>query len=230
MVDHLAAAGSPWPENPNCIYMGGFGLGPMNPVTSWDQEYGLWVRASRCATRTATTSFSRSSTARATSGTTPRSATTAGSSSSPRRCRRRSLGLKPEDIVIAATHAHSSPDFIGGWGFVPDWYMEQVSDTIKSTIREAMASMRPAVLEAGEHEARPFNSERRGTYRSAEEQHLAWLRAYDPGDGRRRSPPSAPTPRTPRLSGPTTARPPPTGPGCSRRASRSASAASACTS
>jgi hypothetical protein len=31
--DHLAAAGSPWPENPNCIYMGGFGIGPMNPVT-----------------------------------------------------------------------------------------------------------------------------------------------------------------------------------------------------
>src|SRR3712207_119281 len=46
-----------------------------------------------------------------------------------------------------------------------------------------MASMRPAVLEAGEHEARPYNSERRGTYRSAEEQHLAWLRAYEPGKG-----------------------------------------------
>src|SRR3712207_6240133 len=43
-----------------------------------------------------------------------------------------------------------------------------------------MASMRPAVLEAGEHEARNYNSERRGTYRSAEEQHLAWLRAYAP--------------------------------------------------
>ena len=36
--DHLAATGSPWPENPNCIYMGGFGIGPMNPVTSWNEE------------------------------------------------------------------------------------------------------------------------------------------------------------------------------------------------
>lgn len=24
--------------------MGGFGIGPMNPITSWDQEYGLYVR------------------------------------------------------------------------------------------------------------------------------------------------------------------------------------------
>ena len=45
MGDHLAATGSPWPENPNCIYMGGFGIGPMNPVTSWNEELGLWVRA-----------------------------------------------------------------------------------------------------------------------------------------------------------------------------------------
>src|SRR3712207_2237289 len=59
--------------------------------------------------------------------------------------------------------------------------MKQVSDTIKSTVRDAVASMKPAVLEVGEHEARPFNRERRSTYRSAEEQHLAWLRAYVPG-------------------------------------------------
>src|SRR4051812_16047007 len=182
-VDHLAVAGSPWPENPNCIYMGGFGIGPMNPVSSWDQQRGLWVRAvalrdkdgddlvlaildgegyfwdyankcEDCGIKQITASLAAD----------------------------QSLGLKRDNIVIAATHSHSSPDFIGGWGFVPDWYMKQVSETIKSTIRQAMASMRPAVLEVGEHEARPYNSERRGTYRSAEEQHLAWLRAYEPGD------------------------------------------------
>jgi hypothetical protein len=180
--DHLAAAGSPWPENPNCIYMGGFGIGPMNPVTSWDDELGLWVRAvalrdrqgddlvlvvldgegyfwdygskcDDCGIKQITAELADDAT----------------------------LGLKAEDIMVAATHAHSSPDFIGGWGFVPDWYMEQLSDSIRSTIREALATMRPAALEYGEHEARAFNSERRDTYRSAEEQQLAWLRAYVPG-------------------------------------------------
>jgi hypothetical protein len=183
MVDHLAVAGSPWPENPNCIYMGGFGIGPMNPVSSWDQDRGLWVRAialrdkdgddlvmaildgegyfwdyahkcDDCGIKQITASL-------------------AGD---------KSLGLTPDNIVIAATHSHSSPDFIGGWGFVPDWYMHQVRDTIKATIRAAMASERPAYLAVGEHIARPFNSERRGTYRSAEEQQLGWLRAYTATD------------------------------------------------
>ena len=182
MVDHLAVAGSPWPENPNCIYMGGFGIGPMNPVSSWDQDRGLWVRAVALRDKDGDDLvlaildgegyFWDYANKCADCGIKQIAESLAAD---------KSLGLKRDNIVIAATHAHSSPDFIGGWGFVPDWYMNQVSDTIKSTIRQAMASMRPALLEVGEHEARPFNSERRGTYRSAEEQHLAWLRAYSPG-------------------------------------------------
>ena len=145
-------------------------------MKSW--VYGC-VR-SRCATAMATTSSSSSSTARAgfwdyrskcgDCGTKQITGDLAGDDS---------LGLKAEDIVVAATHAHSSPDFIGGWGFVPDWYMHQMRDTIKSTVREALGSMRPAKLEYGEHLARQFNSERRDTYRSAEEQQLTWLRAYE---------------------------------------------------
>src|SRR3712207_8359187 len=55
---------------------------------------------------------------------------------------------------------------------------KQIADTIKSTVRSAIGNLRPAVLEYGEAEAREFNRERRHTYRSAEEQNLAWLRAY----------------------------------------------------
>jgi hypothetical protein len=180
MGDHLAATGSPWPENPNCIYMGGFGIGPMNPVTSWNEEFGLWIRAvalrdrdgddlvlvvldgegyfwdygskcDDCGIKQITAQLAADET----------------------------LGLKQQDIVVAATHAHSGPDFIGGWGFVPNWYMKQLKDSLESTIREALAGMRPAKLEYGEQEARPFNSERRDTYRSAEEEQLGWLRAYE---------------------------------------------------
>jgi hypothetical protein len=180
--DHLAAAGSPWPENPNCIYMGGFGIGPMNPVTSWDEDLGLWVRAVALRDRQGDDLvlvvldgegyFWDYGKKCDDCGSKQIAAQLAGDET---------LGLKREDIVIAATHAHSSPDFIGGWGFVPDWYMDQLHDSIKSTVREALGAMRPAVLEYGEHEARAFNSERRNTYRSAEEQQLAWLRAYVPG-------------------------------------------------
>src|SRR5688500_4123840 len=44
-IDHLASSGSPWPENPDCLYMGGYGLGPMFPITTFDEQLGLWVRS-----------------------------------------------------------------------------------------------------------------------------------------------------------------------------------------
>ena len=180
--DHLAAAGSPWPENPNCIYMGGFGLGPMNPVTSWDEDLGLWVRTMALRDRDGSDLvlvvvdgegyFWDYASKCDDCGIKQISERLAGQSE---------LGLQADDIVIAATHAHSAPDFIGGWGFVPDWYMQQVSDTIEASVRTALGAMKPAVLEYGEAEAREFNGERRDTYRSAEEQQLAWLRAFQPG-------------------------------------------------
>jgi hypothetical protein len=179
--DHLASTGSPWPENPNCIYMGGFGLGPMNPVTSWDEDVGLWVRAVALRDREGHDLvlvildgegyFWDYASKCDDCGIKQLTEQLAGDAE---------LGLEAKDVVVAATHGHSAPDFIGGWGFVPDWYMEQVADTIKGTVRDAIAAMRPAVLEYGEHEARAFNRERRHTYRSAEEQQLAWLRAYVP--------------------------------------------------
>lgn len=175
---HLATAGSPWPENPNCIYMGGFGIGPMNPVTGWDEEFGLWVRTLAV---------------KGSNGKTLLTTIVDGEgwlwdyANKCERCGAKQigedmaseLGVDKEGIVIAATHAHSAPDFIGGWGFVPDWYMTQVTETIKDSMREAVASMKLAVLETGEALARPYNSERRDTYRSAEEQQVVWLRAME---------------------------------------------------
>jgi hypothetical protein len=164
--------------------MGGFGIGPMNPVTSWNEELGLWVRAVALRDRQGDDLvlvvldgegyFWDYGSKCDDCGLKQITAQLAGDAS---------LGLKAENIVVAATHAHSSPDFIGGWGFVPDWYMAQLSDSIKLTIREALATMRPATLEYGEREARPFNSERRDTYRSAEEQQLTWLKATNTESG-----------------------------------------------
>lgn len=184
--DHLASAGSPWPENPNCLYMGGFGIGPANPITGWDQEYGLWVRSVAIGdgadTLVLTTvdgeGWFRDYASKCEDCGAGQLAQELGDE----------LGIDPSGIVIAATHAHSAPDFIGGWGFVPDWYMQQVTDTVRATVRKAVVAMEPAVLEVGEAEARGLNSERRDTYRSAEEQQLTWLRAYVPGKRRQDAP------------------------------------------
>lgn len=179
-VAHLASVTSPWPENPNCIYQGGFGLGPMNPVSSFDSELGLWARSLAIGDGTNTIvltivdgeGWMWDYATKCDDCGAKQLASDLGAE----------LGIDPAGIVLAATHSHAAPDFVGGWGFVPDWYMRQVTDTIRATVRDAVASMEPAVVEVGEVTARGFNRERRDTYRSAETQQATWLRAYVPGD------------------------------------------------
>ena len=179
-LDGIANPGSVWPENPNCIYMGGFGLGPMNPVSSFDQELGLWVRSMAFSDgrQTLVTTVidgegwlwdykSKCTDCGA-------KQIAAALAADPELAAR---GVTAASHVLHATHSHASPDFIGGWGFVPNWYMAQITDAIKSTAKQAVLTMEAATLETGEQEARAFNSERRDTYRSAEEAQISWLRA-----------------------------------------------------
>jgi hypothetical protein len=174
-LDHAANAGTPWPENPNCIYMGGYGIGPMNPITSWDPEYGLYVRSFAVSDTTDTLVLTVID-AEGYLWDYKNKCTDCGSKQLGESLAAE-LGIAKEGIVIAATHSHTAPEFLGGWGFVPDWYMNQIEDTIRQSVTEAVTTMQPAVLETGEVLARPYNSERRDTYRSAEEQELTYLRA-----------------------------------------------------
>ena len=182
-AEHLASAGSPWPENPNCLYMGGYGIGPMNPITSWDQEYGLYVRSA----------VLQGPEVDGVSGALVLTIIDGegyfwdyGNKCDDCGLKQLSeelgaeLGIPKESFITAATHSHTSPDFIGGWGFVPDWYMEQVGDAIRESVKTAWAARQPAILETGEQIARGYNRERRDTYRSAEEQQLTWMRAVAP--------------------------------------------------
>jgi hypothetical protein len=179
-MDGIANPGSVWPENPNCIYQGGFGLGPMNPVKAFDQEFGLWVRSM---------AFSDGKQTLVTTvidgegwlwdyknkctdcGAKQINAALAADPDLKAR------GVTAASHVLHATHSHASPDFIGGWGFVPNWYMAQITDAIKSTAKQAVMTMEAATLETGEVEARGHNSERRQTYRAAEEAAMSWVRA-----------------------------------------------------
>jgi hypothetical protein len=186
-LDGFASNGTPWPENPDCIYMGGFGIGPMNPVKSFDTVDGLWVRSMAISDGSQTLIMTVID-AEGWLWDYKSKCTDCGakqiSDSLAADPALKARGVTPASFVLHASHSHSGPDFIGGWGFVPNWYMAQVTDTIKATARQAVLSMQQATLETGEVEAREFNSERRDTYRAAEEQQLSWLRARS-ADGRR---------------------------------------------
>ncbi|MEO6204976.1 MAG: hypothetical protein ABIO67_06295 [Mycobacteriales bacterium] len=179
-LDGIANPGSVWPENPNCIYQGGFGLGPMNPVKAFDQEFGLWVRSMAFSdgkqTLVTTVIDGEGWLLDYKSKCTDCGAKqiAAALAADPELAAR---GVTAASHVLHATHSHASPDFIGGWGFVPNWYMKQITDTIKATAKQAVMQMEAATLETGEAEARAQNSERRGTYHSPEESSISWLRA-----------------------------------------------------
>lgn len=179
---HLMTAGSTWPENPNCIYQGGFGIGPMNGVSAFDEELGIWFRALALSDGEETLLLSIID----------------GEgylwdyANKCERCGAKQIGedvaaslteagypISKDGIVLAATHTHAGPEFLGAWGFVPDWYMEDVTAAIHTTMEDAVRDMQPAIVEIGEERAREFNSERRDTYRSAEEQQMTWLRANE---------------------------------------------------
>jgi hypothetical protein len=178
---HLVNFESPWPENPNCIYMGGYGIGPMNSVKEFDTEYGLWARSTALSDGEETLVLTvvdgvywMGEYASMCEG--------CGAFQMARELGAE-LGIDPAGFVFTATHSHTAPDFIGGWGGVPEWYMNQVADAMRTSVREAVANLRPAVVEAGETLAREHNRERRRTYRSAEEAGLSWFRALDAGTG-----------------------------------------------
>lgn len=182
-LTHAADWRSTWIENTNCIYAGGFGVGPSQPLTSFDETYGLWSRsvAFQKGGQTLVLTildaegyFGRYSRL---CGDTPCGAFDLQIELGA------ALGLDPASFVFASTHAHSGPDLIGGWGAVPQWYMDQVANAMRQSVREAVANMKPATIEAGDTLARENNGERRDHYRSAEDPSVNWLRAIDRSGG-----------------------------------------------
>ena len=191
---------SPWPAKTNCIYMGGYGIGPMNPVTEWDDEHGLHVRSVALSDGEETVVLTLID-AVYYLGHYREMCDGCGSLDIAERLGDE-LDIDPAGLFISATHSHTAPDLIGGWGGAPEWYMQQVGDAIEDSIRDALADMEPAVLEVGEVFAREYNRARRNVYRAAEEPGMSWLRAIavedtdtddvHPGDGNRS--PNAPGP------------------------------------
>lgn len=192
-LTHVADPRITWIENNNCIYMGGFGIGPSQPVIEWDDEYGLWsrsaafVRDGKAIVVTILDGEGYFGAYRNMCGATPCGAFDLASQLATQ------TGLDAASFVFASTHAHSAMDFIGGWGGVPQWYMDQVAASMKSSVLQALGveacpadqdpqaptciPLQAATIEGGEVLARGHNGERRDSYRSAEDPTLNWLRA-----------------------------------------------------
>ncbi|HYI44331.1 MAG TPA: hypothetical protein VE174_02565 [Actinomycetota bacterium] len=221
-------------ENTNCIYAGGFDIGPANAITKFDEEYGMWARATAvsdgddtvvlmildgayyfakyanmcntvdthksdfdgdgpgankytqdCGFRDLGISMAEKyGYKQAVPGQVPaqvpgqvsgpvsdQAGLEKGSPAEPGQ-----FGIEPSSFFLASSHAHASPDFIGAWGGVPRWYMQQVEDAIRKAVYDAVDSMRPSYIEAGEILFRGGNNHRRGHYRAAEEAGETWMR------------------------------------------------------
>jgi hypothetical protein len=145
---HATDLSSPWPRNPDCIYVGGYGIGPMNSVQDFDDEHGLWAR-SVAVTDGAGWVVLTVIDGVYWFGDYDAMCDGCGAFDLQQQLGDE-LGIDPASFVFAATHSHTAPDFIGGWGFVPDWYMEQVADAMRASVRVAVLGLEPATIEAGE--------------------------------------------------------------------------------
>ena len=181
---HVADFRVRWAENPNCIYMGGYGIGPMNPITSWSDPYGLWVRSVAMSDGSDTLVMTLIDAVYWEAQYNSLCGDIEGGCGwfDLKDQLSAELGISADGLMFASTHSHTAPDFIGGWGGVPQWYMQQVTDSIKASVRAAVQNMRPAVLEAGETIVRERNGERRDFYWSAEDDTFSWFRLIDASD------------------------------------------------
>lgn len=194
-----------WNENNNCIYAGGYDLGPANAISRFDEEYGLWARATAISDGTDTVVLmlldgayyfakyaqmcnDKPAHASKYDGEGP------GANAYTQDCGFRDLqasmaakygytgatrgthGIEPSSFFLASSHAHASPDFVGAWGGVPRWYMQQVEDAIREAVYGAIDRLQPTYLEAGEILYRGGNQSRRRHYHAAEEASEAWMR------------------------------------------------------
>jgi hypothetical protein len=185
---HVADFRVRWPNHPDCIYMGGYGIGPIFPILEWTDPFGLWVRAVAIEGGGGTIVlllldgvyyFGEYNNLCQGCGFFDLAEELG-----------EELGIDPASFFFASSHSHTAPDFIGGWGGVPEWYMDQTADAIRAAVKAAVNNMEPAVLEVGEEIVRERNAERRDFYRSAEEAHLTWFRLLRPGGaGPGRAPP-----------------------------------------
>ncbi len=168
-----------WPKSANCVYLGGFGLGPSRPATGVDPYAGVKVRSIAISNGMDTVVwqsldmvglFSRYRADLCPEGCGMLDIREAIASATFDK-------VPMANIAINATHTHGGADGYGAWGGLPAWYRVQIRDRAIQSAYDALRDLTPTSIRVGSIEARPFNNERRDTYYSAADYGAVWLQA-----------------------------------------------------
>ncbi|MFN2526602.1 MAG: hypothetical protein ABR505_10145 [Actinomycetota bacterium] len=170
-----------WPgHNPNCIYLGGYGIGPLRAAEGVDEDFGVWVRSIAISNGATTVVFQIIDAVGYFHVYRPDVCEDCGMLDMRRAISQR-VGLPSEEaIAIGATHTHGGPDGYGGWGGLPKWYWHQIRDSVIASAERAVAQLTPARITVGAIDARRFNNERRDYYYSTPDYLAVWLQARRP--------------------------------------------------
>jgi hypothetical protein len=165
-----------WPAaSPDCIYLGGFGLGPVRPAQRVGNG-GVWVRSIAISNGEDTFIYSIADAV----GWFARYDSTVCTDCGILDVRTRlagDLGLDVGNVVVGSTHSHATADTYGGWGGIPDWYRAQLRDAAIAAAKQAVTNLRPATIAVGDVQLRNRNNDRRDTYFSNADTGATWLQA-----------------------------------------------------
>lgn len=165
-----------WPKSPDCVYLGGYGLGPSRAATGVDPTLDYRVQTVAISNGDETLVWQMTPLV----GFFNRYRDDLCEECGILDIRRRiadGLGVAVDNIAVGSNHSHGGADGYGAWGGMPTWYREQLRDTLVDAAYEAVAAMVPAQIEVGSVEARSFSNERRSTYHSVQDVGAAWLQA-----------------------------------------------------
>ena len=165
-----------WPTaSPDCIYLGGFGIGPVRPAQRVGNG-GVWVRTVAISNGETTFIYSIADAV----GWFARYDALVCTDCGIRDVRERlaaDLQLDVGNIVVGSTHSHATADTYGGWGGIPDWYRAQLRDAAIASAKQAVANLQPATITVGDVHLRDRNNERRDSYYSNADTGATWLQA-----------------------------------------------------
>ncbi|HEV3473925.1 MAG TPA: hypothetical protein VG602_00955 [Actinomycetota bacterium] len=165
-----------WPAaSPDCIYLGGFGLGPVRPATRVGHG-GVWIRTIAVSNGEKTFIYGIADTV----GWFARYDSMICADCGIRDVRQRvakDVGIGLGDVIFGSTHTHAGADTYGGWGGIPKWYRNQIRDAAIASAKQSVANLQPATIDVGEIHLRNRNNERRDTYYSTADTGATWLQA-----------------------------------------------------